>query len=194
MSDLSNFLIASLTFLVLCLGSATETWAATITFAGSRVALNNSPAAPNSARCSIGPNLLITPSPGAGTSNLGDFNTAESFCLDPSTGNLYNGLFTYNFANVNTLLGTFTGTAQPAGNNLQSISSIFSITGGSGLFAGATGTLLGVGQVTTLPSGLTNSTLDFTGTINTVPEPATMLLFGAALAGLGGKLIRRRVV
>jgi hypothetical protein len=44
--------------------------------------------------------------------------------------------------------------------------------------------------VTVTVSGPT-SHMDITGTISTVPEPATMLLFGAGLATAG--LTRRRV-
>ena len=72
------------------------------------------------------------------------------------------------------------------------VSAIFSITGGTGLFAGATGSLLANGQVTFLPGGFTNSTLNFTGTITTVPEPATLVLLGTGLAGVATKVRKRR--
>jgi hypothetical protein len=69
---------------------------------------------------------------------------------------------------------------------------IFSITGGTGLFNGATGTLSGPGTLTILPGGFTNGTNTLNGTITTVPEPATMLLLGTGLAGIAAKVRRRR--
>ena len=69
---------------------------------------------------------------------------------------------------------------------------IFSITGGTGLFNGATGTLSGPGTLTILPTGFTNNTLNINGTITTVPEPTTMLLLGTGLAGVATKVRKRR--
>ena len=182
-------LILLLAVTILSLGAASVARADSITFTGSRTALNNPPAVPNLGRCGGAPNLLVTPSPGTGTSNFGAFATQESFCSNSTTGIISNGLFTFNFANGSTLLGTISGSFLPG---IPSRSFIFSITGGTGLFAGATGSLLGEGQVTILPGGINNSTVNFNGTITTVPEPTTLLLLGTGLAGVAAKARKRR--
>lgn len=193
MLQLSRIVLMTLTFVVLCLGAAAVTRADTISFTGSRSAANIPPAAPNIGRCGAAPNLLISGIMGTGTSNLGAFTTVESNCVNPITGTLSNGLFTFDFANGSTLFGTTSGTViLPPINGIAPNSLIFSITGGTGLFAGATGSLLVNGQVTFLPGGFTNNTLNFNGTITTVPEPTTMLLLGTGLAGVAAKVRKGR--
>jgi len=158
------------------------------------VAANIPLAAPNIGRCGAAPpNLLIGSYMGIGTSNLGAFTTAESRCVSQATATLFNGLFTFNFANGSTFFGTDSGTVTlPPINGISPFSLTFNITGGTGLFAGATGSLLGTGQVVFNPDGTTNNTLNINGTITTVPEPTTMLLLVTGLAGVGAAVRRRR--
>ncbi len=192
MPQLSRIGLTTLTFVVLCLGAASVARADTIAFTGSRQTFNNPPGAQDG-RCGSLPNVLLSPNPGAGTSNLGAFTTQESYCLNPPTGTLSNGLFTFTLANGSTLFGTASGNAVlPPVNGVAPFSLTFSIAGGTGLFAGATGSLLGSGQINFLQGGLTNTTLNFNGTITTVPEPTTMLLLGTGLAGVVAKVRKRR--
>ncbi len=192
MPQLTRIGLTTLTFVVLCLGAAASTQADTITFNGSRQILNNPPSAPNLARCGAPPNNLVSANPGTGASNLGAFTTAESFCANSATGDISNGLFSFDFANGNTLFGTISGTtALPPVGGVATNFFIFSITGGTGLFNGATGTLSGPGTLTFITGGF-NLTNTFSGTITTVPEPTTLLLLGTGLAGVVAKVRKKR--
>ena len=161
----------------------------------------NPPAAPGG-RC---PGLTVSianiaPFFATGSSNFGAFTATQSHCLDSGPPltigatdvGYYDGLFAFTFADGDVLSGTYEGTLSNGGafgiiDNLQQ----FTITGGSGDFAGATGTLEGIGQLK-FTSGPPSATLAIEGTIlaPAVVEPAT---WGMMLIGFGaiGSAIRR---
>jgi hypothetical protein len=132
-----------------------------------------------------------------GTSNLGAFSFTASHCfagLPP--GPYTDGLFDFDFGGGNDLLGTYAGTLTASGipgvfDNVQG----YVVTGGTGLFNGASGSFAGTGAVSiNIATGLATSAETFSGVLSGVPEPATwtMLIFWVGLIGL--TLRRRRPI
>jgi len=169
----------------------------TLTFTGTR--FNVDPGPSPVGRCAPAFTLEINPVIGTstGTSNFGAFTPTQSICLMlPPPGPLTNGLFTWAFASGDTLTGTYsgalTGVFNPAITSVLDVTENYVITGGTGLFAGATGNILGLGTVTFTPGILPFANINLNGTITTVPEPATMLLLSTGLAGVGAAIKKRR--
>jgi hypothetical protein len=189
---------------VTCLTVASPSTGASFSFAGT-FSNTNAPAA-TGGRCSaLTVSVSNTPPFSAmGNSNLGSFTASQSHCLDggPPVAigapdrPYYDGLFTYSFASGNTLTGTYTGLLSNSGtfgqvNNVQD----FLITGGTGLFANATGSFLGTGQLL-FGAGPPSATLTISRgliTVAAVPEPATwwMMLVGFGMMGGSMRYLRR---
>jgi hypothetical protein len=164
-----------------------------VPFTGTRTAENIPVPTPDVGRCGATPNTLISGIVGTGTSNLGAFTTVESNCLNPVTGSLFNGLFNFAFGGGNTLFGTATGTvALPPVNGTTTNVFEYLITGGTGLYAGATGRLQVNGVVRFNPDGTTGNTFTYNGSFSTVPEPSAVLVLGAGLVGVAALARRRR--
>lgn len=177
--------------------------AAVLTFSGTFD--NTNPPAATGGRCAA---LTVTigntpPFFATGSSNFGSFTGSQSHCLNSgppvaigaASVPYFSGLFTYSFATGDTLSGSYSGLLSNAGvmgvvDNVQN----FVVTGGTGLFANATGSFLGTGQLH-FAGGPPSATLTISrGSIDVgaVPEPATWAMLLAGFGAIGAASRRRR--
>jgi hypothetical protein len=181
----------------------TEASASTVLFSGSQ-SNTNAPGAPGG-RCAAATVNIGNSGPffSTGLSNLGSFSTTQSHCLDSGPPlavgapdvPYYDGLFTYTFADGDTLFGDYVGTLSNAGSpglvdNVQT----FTVTGGSGDFAGATGGFTGTGTIAFLPGQAPLSSITFSGAVDApgIPEPTAWALLILGFGGVGAVARRRR--
>jgi hypothetical protein len=75
--------------------------------------------------------------------HLGRFTTAQSHCIDPTGTDplaFTNGIFTFTAANGDTIFGTYSGRLVPTATpGLFQVDGVFTIEGGTGRFANASG-------------------------------------------------------
>jgi hypothetical protein len=162
--------------------AAVPATSAVLEFTGQTI--NEGPGPTPGGRCEL-PALTFTMGPEAGpvtgTSNLGDFAPRQSHCTVPGPGATFaDGLF--DFGNGTILSGTYVGTTFPTDTmGLIGFDQLFTITGGSGLFAGATGGFTGEGTIEIRPGQNALGIASLSGSINLLPEPAGLGLFGIGI-------------
>ncbi len=167
--------------------------AQTFEFNGTRE--NNNPLlTPPGGRCVPSFFNTVTIAPGGtsstGTSNLGPFTSTQSHCVSsaPPTP-LSDGQFTYTFRAGDTITGTYSGAAtNSATPGVFNATENLVITGGTGRFAGATGSITSNGQlrIGPGPSGIFSGTLagSIAATQTSTGEFGTALGAPSAATGL----------
>jgi hypothetical protein len=169
---------------VVLVAAAVPADATPVPFSGT-VSIGGTPPAPGG-RCAPALTITVDPSRAAGTSNLGAFTLALTQCIAaPPPTDYFDGLFDLNFSNGNHLYGTNHGTlSATATPGVFDNTSYYVVTGGTGIFADASGAFTGIGTIDRRPDAAGPAILTYSGAIDGVPEPATLALFGVGLAGL----------
>lgn len=167
--------------LATCLNGASAS-AAVIDFSGTLSATATVMPDPNCAPLPLR-GMIARPN-SSGQSSLGAFTYSHSICITGATGPVY-GIFSVFFDN-DQFEGTILGQAIAAGDGTFNQVFNYTILGGTGRFAGGTGTFRGDGTVDPrMPPPRIN--FAFSPTNSTVPETTTwaMLLLGFATVGAG---------
>ena len=170
--------------------TSTSAFAQTLPFTGTRENVN--PLNPPGGRCVPPFFNTVHITPGAvsstGTSNISTFSSLQSHCISSALPTpLSDGLFTYTFEGGDTIFGTYTGNVvNSATPGTFTATENLIITGGTGRFVGATGTIDSSGSLVfangfgtfqgTLTGGITATTANASGTFATAvggPSAAT---------------------
>jgi len=151
--------------------------------------MNTNPTAKPNATCGGQPGVINKHAPptfkAAGFSNIGDFSFNLFQCVTQPPPN---GTMEFDFGGGNTLFGNWGSVGTPTGTPLVSqLVGESTITGGTGSFAGYTGSISALGYLDRRDSVVhsdwtADSAFVFRGQLMQVPEPATYALM---LAGLG---------
>lgn len=170
-------------------------WAQSTPFFGAL--LNDTPPSLPGSPCTTGQvNISLSPAAGItqGLSNFGSFVFTQQHCITLPPTEYSGGTFSFDFAAGDRLFGTYAGVIQPTATpGLMSNTIVYTVTGGSGRFADATGQINGVGTLDLRVQRPINAfQLDGTLQVSPVPEPAAAAMWLAGLGTLGWVARRRR--
>jgi autotransporter adhesin len=170
---------------VAALAQSTPSAPVPFTFSGTRE--NSNPLTPpGTGRCAPQFFNTVTIAPGqtssTGTSNLGPFTSTQSHCISsaPPTP-ISDGRFTYTFRGGDTITGTYTGNVASSSTpgSFSSVENLV-ITGGTGRFVAASGTITSQGVL-----AFANNTGNFTGDVSGSVLATTATASGTHATALG---------
>ncbi len=136
--------------------------------------------------------LTPTATPGVYTQNFtgdgvdvtyGSFTPTGTSTIDfsnPPNITVSSGIFLETFSQ-GTLFGTDTGSGTASGTGTAALSLVFSITGGTGIFAGATGDIVASVVVTSAGPATESESGTYAGSLSlAAPEPGSLILLTSA--------------
>ena len=115
---------------------------------------------------------------------FGSFTSQATSNVDfsaPPAVTISAGMLTETFPN-GTLFGTSSGSGTASGLGTATVTIDFIITGGTGIFAGASGETTFTGTITATSATTESITGSYVGTLSTVPEPASVVVWSGLLA------------
>lgn len=159
--------------------------------------LNDTPPSLPGPPCGTGQvNVSLSPSTGItqGLSNFGNFVFTQQHCVTlPPTG-YSGGTFSFDFTAGDRLFGSYAGTLAPTGTpGLLSNTIAYTVTGGTGRFVDASGTIEGIGTLDLRVARPINAfALSGNLTVSPIPEPQAALMLATGLAAVSFVARRRR--